>query len=299
MSYISLDISKPAFFLIIGEFTYDGSWEHPTTQHQSDFELILVNKGNLPLLINDRPFLAAPNTVLLIPPHAKVSGNGKLNQKIDFYWLHFYCDYQISQSLKSSGTDQVTLPSIFQIQNKNDILILLSELMNMEIERESNQVPLNFLTSAVISKLSIDYQNKKRSYTLSPLVHQSLEWIRANISAGLTIQNVAEHFGVSNAYLTQQFKKNIQLTPLQHLQKIKIQTAKVLLIRTNLPIYEISENSYFKTEKNFMRIFKKQTGLTPLSYRKHFSYQYQNNPFVDPRIPIPRKIQEKYDIKYK
>lgn len=298
MVYTAFDISKPVSFFFIGEFSFTGTWEHPTSVHQADFELILVEKGTLSLLVNHHPYVATPGTVLLIPPYAEVHGNGKVNQAIDFYWLHFYCHYQVMTSPKDCIDNQVILPTKFSLNNQPDILILLSELMNLETNRKLNRLPLDFLTATVLTKLSVDYQHKQGEITLSPLVEQSLEWVRANISTDLTIQKIATHFEVSNAYLTQQYKHDLHTTPLQHLIRLKIQTAKVLLVQTNLPVYKVSQNSYFKNEKNFMRIFKKQTGLTPLNYRKHFAYRHQNNPFVDPSIPIPREMQEKYHIKY-
>lgn len=299
MDYMALDISKPVFLFFIGEFSFDGNWEHPSNTHQADFELILAEKGTLSVLVNDHPFILKPGDVLLVPPYAKVTGNGRMTQQINFYWLHFYSDYKVVDSMDGQATDQLIFPSKFRIKDTNDILILLSELMNMELDRDSNQLPLNLLTTAILAKLNVEYRSKSTSSHQSTLVSQALEWIRANISMDLSIQDVAQHFEVSNAYLTQQFKKDLNITPLQHLLGLKIQAAKVLLIKTNLPVYEISENSYFKNEKNFIRVFKKHTGITPSNYRRHFAYQHQNNPYVDPSIPIPREMQEKYHIKYK
>lgn len=299
MSYLALDISKPAFLFFIGEFSFDGTWEHPVNAHQADFELILPQTGTLSILVNDHPFILKPGDVLLVPPYAKVTGNGTMTQQINFYWLHFYCDYKVVDSPTDGSKDQLIFPNQFRIKDNGDILILLSELMNMELDRTTNQLPLNLLTTTILAKLNVEYHRKSINAHPSTLVSQALEWIRANMSVDLSIKNVAEHFEVSNAYLTQQFKRDLNTTPLQHLLGLKIQAAKVLLIRTNLPIYEISANSYFKNEKNFIRVFKKHTGVTPSNYRKHFTYHHQNNPFVDPSIPIPREMQEKYNIKYR
>lgn len=299
MSYLALDISKPAFLFFIGEFSFDGQWEHPVNQHQADFELILAEKGTLSILVNDRPFILKPGDVILVPPYAKVTGNGKMTQQINFYWLHFYCDYKVVDSIDDESKDQLIFSSKFHVRDINDILILLSELMNMEMDRKTNELPLNLLTTTILARLNIECSRRAKNTHLSALVSQSIEWIRANISTDLSIKDVAQHFEVSNAYLAQQFKHDLNITPLQHLLGLKIQAAKVLLVKTNLPIYEISENSYFRNEKNFIRVFKKHTGITPSNYRRHFAYHHQNNPFVDPSIPIPREMQEKYHIQYK
>lgn len=116
MSYLALDISKPAFLFFIGEFSFDGQWEHPVNQHQADFELILAEKGTLSILVNDRPFILKPGDVILVPPYAKVTGNGKMTQQINFYWLHFYCDYKVVDSIDDESKDQLIFQASFTLE---------------------------------------------------------------------------------------------------------------------------------------------------------------------------------------
>lgn len=85
--------------------------------------------------------------------------------------------------------------------------------MNMELDRTTNQLPLNLLTTTILAKLNVEYHRKSINAHPSTLVSQALEWIRANMSVDLSIKNVAEHFEVSNAYLTQQFKRDLNTTP--------------------------------------------------------------------------------------
>ena len=51
-------------------------------------------------------------------------------------------------------------------------------------------------------------------------------------------------------------------------KEFKLEYAKIRLIYYNDSIEEISENLNFSTREHFSYFFKKETGITPLSYRK-------------------------------
>ena len=50
-----------------------------------------------------------------------------------------------------------------------------------------------------------------------------------------------------------------------------MQEARRLLRNTNLRIYEVSEACGYKNELYFSRVFVKENGLTPISYRRSFT----------------------------
>ena len=57
-------------------------------------------------------------------------------------------------------------------------------------------------------------------------------------------------------------------TALQHIHHHLIQLAKTYLVQTEMSVQEISDSLYFESPNYFSRFFKKNTDLTPLTYRK-------------------------------
>ena len=53
--------------------------------------------------------------------------------------------------------------------------------------------------------------------------------------------------------------------------KAKIDEANFMLTDTNMTILEISSSLGFADSHNFMKVYKKLTGLTPSEYRNAFS----------------------------
>ena len=57
-------------------------------------------------------------------------------------------------------------------------------------------------------------------------------------------------------------------TPMQYLNKIRIDKAKEMLLHTDDKIVEISQTVGIENANHFIRLFKEKTGVTPLTYRR-------------------------------
>jgi transcriptional regulator GlxA family with amidase domain len=60
------------------------------------------------------------------------------------------------------------------------------------------------------------------------------------------------------------------LTPIAHVQRLRIEDAKRRLERTDTPVDEISWRVDYEDPAFFRRLFKRVTGLSPDAYRKRF-----------------------------
>lgn len=102
------------------------------------------------------------------------------------------------------------------------------------------------------------------------------------MSNQLTVEEIADHNNFNPDYLTRMFKRVLGITTRQYLNRIKIETASSLLIRTGMPIKEVAANSFFNDTRTFLRCFKAMTGLTPTEYRQSNCEIHHNNPHIDP-----------------
>ncbi|GEN56148.1 hypothetical protein GCM10012290_06980 [Halolactibacillus alkaliphilus] len=82
-----------------------------------------------------------------------------------------------------------------------------------------------------------------------------------------TIKTIADSLFVNKNYLADTFKKETGITLGDYLTKVKIKRAQVLLQTTQLKLYEISDQLGYRHPEYFSRVFKKETGLTPQTYR--------------------------------
>jgi LacI family transcriptional regulator len=97
---------------------------------------------------------------------------------------------------------------------------------------------------------------------------KALRFMREHVSAGVSVDQVALHAGMSRRTLEQKMKRLMQRSPADEIRILRLNQAKQLLQSTMLSIPEVSERSGFGTVEHFITFFKKSTGVTPLQYAK-------------------------------
>lgn len=83
-----------------------------------------------------------------------------------------------------------------------------------------------------------------------------------------SLDELALEYHINKFRLCREFAKYYEYTPIQYLNKIRIDKAKELLLSTDEKIVEISQMVGFENTNHFIRLFKEKTGVTPLTYRK-------------------------------
>lgn len=99
------------------------------------------------------------------------------------------------------------------------------------------------------------------------LISQIQFWLQTNLNSALTLNEIAQQFGISQRTFTRRFKTATGVNANQYWQKLKIETAKELLAASNLSIQEIAFQVGYQDQTNFTRLFKQTLNLTPKAYR--------------------------------
>ncbi|HAL9674985.1 TPA: helix-turn-helix transcriptional regulator [Escherichia coli] len=103
------------------------------------------------------------------------------------------------------------------------------------------------------------------SMTINAIIH----YIEDNIkNKNINIDNMVSYSGYSRTYLQLIFKKIVGIPLGKYIQLRRIIYAALLLRQTNLSLFAISELSHYDSQQTFTREFKKNTGYTPMQYRK-------------------------------
>ncbi len=104
---------------------------------------------------------------------------------------------------------------------------------------------------------------------LSPLVRRAREYIRDYYGdPELTLEAFARNLQVSPVYLSRVLKKELGDSFVALLTHTRIRKAIELLNTTDLPIYEIAEQSGYDSQHYFSTAFKKVMGVSPNQYRR-------------------------------
>lgn len=98
-------------------------------------------------------------------------------------------------------------------------------------------------------------------------LRQVTEFIADNYSKDLKLNELAHVAGMSSFHFVREFKRTTGTTPHQYLIKFRIERAKALLAKNELPLTEVGLRSGFSHQSHFTRLFRRITGTTPHSYR--------------------------------
>jgi len=93
-------------------------------------------------------------------------------------------------------------------------------------------------------------------------------YIDSNIYSDISLDLMAEHFGITKMHIIRVFKRKFDITPMQYLIDKKISVAKSLLSGTVMPIKEIAALLRYSNTQHFSSSFKNATGVTPNKYRQ-------------------------------
>ena len=87
----------------------------------------------------------------------------------------------------------------------------------------------------------------------------------------LSLKVLAHEFGFSSNYLSVLLKKELGLPFQDYLIQERMKKAKILLLTTDLKIYEIAEQVGFEDMNYFSSRFKQIVGKTPRQFKKEES----------------------------
>ena len=99
-------------------------------------------------------------------------------------------------------------------------------------------------------------------------MRQATEYIHQHYDCDIQAKDIAAVVNLHPVYLQRIFKSNMNQTLTEYMAELRIEKAKMLLARTDVPIIEIADYVGFNSRQYFSALFKKHTGYSPAAYRK-------------------------------
>lgn len=95
-----------------------------------------------------------------------------------------------------------------------------------------------------------------------------LAHIHRNLYKDISIETLAGVACLTIPYFIRTFKRELGLSPLQYINRKKVERAELLLLTNDMPVKEISYMLGYNDHSYFIRLFRKLTGTTPQEYRR-------------------------------
>ena len=111
---------------------------------------------------------------------------------------------------------------------------------------------------------------RKKTTDYSHLTISALYYLEHSYAQAVTVQSMAAELDVSPNHLISQFKKEVGITPLAYLNRIRMQHAAHSLAHSRAPIHEIAESVGIMDANYFVKRFKSEFQDTPSQYRAKY-----------------------------
>jgi transcriptional regulator GlxA family with amidase domain len=134
--------------------------------------------------------------------------------------------------------------------------IYCSKIFQIEIERTSQSPFFIFQTQ------------KKHG---DDVISQAQTYIEENLAAKISFENLASKLAVSRRNFDRRFVKATGNTPVEYLQRVKVEVAKKTLEEGRRTIFEVMSEVGYSDDKAFREVFKRITGLSPLDYKEKYN----------------------------
>ena len=117
-------------------------------------------------------------------------------------------------------------------------------------------------------RVLLEYMEKQYSRKQDDIMLRARKFIVDNYAnPELSASSVATYTGLSEKYFSTRFTKETGSTFIAYLTDLRMMKAKELLLKTDFKTYEIAALAGYNSAEHFIRVFKKNTGITPSEFR--------------------------------
>ena len=101
----------------------------------------------------------------------------------------------------------------------------------------------------------------------NPYIRNALQYMSNNYDQHLDLKIVADHIGLSPSYFSTLFRKTVGISFREHLNWIRVEESKSLLLGKKHTLAEIALSMGFPDQSYYCKVFKKYVGVTPGQYQ--------------------------------
>lgn len=97
------------------------------------------------------------------------------------------------------------------------------------------------------------------------------EYIEEHFTEKIGVEQLAGQIATSSRNFVRRFKKATNNTPIEYIQRVRMEAAKKQLESTTSTVHQVMWSTGYSDDKTFRKLFKRYAGLTPLAYRNKYN----------------------------
>ena len=255
-----------------------------TTPHRTGFyHIIWFQKGSPVHFIDFNPVNIKPNTVLFLNKDIvlRFDNKGNFDGKAILFTDSFFCKTKSDTKFLQSTILFNDLFAVSQLQLHNSSIQFgqLFQEMETELTNKKDNYQSDILQNQLHNLLLLsDRERRKQNFTevkkSADLDYVMLfkDLLENQFNKQKLVSNYAGQLRVTQKRLNQATSKILDKSPKEIIDERIMLEAKRLLAHTNLSVKEIGFALGFDESTNFTKYFRKHHKITPIEFRKSFSF---------------------------
>lgn len=180
-------------------------------------------------------------------------------------------------TMKGVDTDYIKIDKIFK--DCYNIITLDSEFVFAELVTKIIELIMTLFSMKQETNGVPELFSQNPSQNLINIVGIIKSKLNQNIR--FSLDELCKEVHISKSYLCHLFKNQTGKTVMEYVYELKIEKSKLLLLNTDMKIYEVSDLLCFASSTAFCKMFKKVVGLSPLEFKRsndgNFKQKFNND----------------------
>lgn len=239
------------------------------------FEMLLsVKSGKIEVLYGGKSIVCSEGDVAIIPCDTPYTVFAKCDSVVTYVMF----EARIYTVLRIFSL--FDFPSVFVGDDKNTLFSSCEKIADMcgendftntRLENAVRTVSLLYGIVADITEKSVTRKSFEREAGKLSAMSDVLLYIGNNISGNIMQETLSDIASLSPDAFYREFKNAIGDAPKDYIIAEKLRLARAMLVKTSLPIGEISKAVGYENQFYFSTLFRKKYGISPTEYKKSVS----------------------------
>ena len=255
------------------------------------FELVLIKEGEGTQCINYNDYTYTKNSMFLLPPLKCHSFT--IEKPTRFVFLKFTDSFFKNVNRITIDRNEWFKEAAYILSNYNQLPgdIIKNEMdrdhlnslvtMILQESRNYGEESVNLVTSLMTSVLELLIRNiKKGSYFEVPKnnsddrITKMLTYINENIDKTelLKVENLADVFMMSATYVSEYFKKQVNMSLREYIIKAKLKLVEIRLLNSDFTLTQIADELGFTDVSHLSKTFKRYAGTSIREFKNNGEY---------------------------
>ncbi|MCJ8014603.1 AraC family transcriptional regulator [Paenibacillus sp. KQZ6P-2] len=282
MNCLELTIPPLPQLVTIGHSIWQPGQQH-LIRSFNVYDMLLVIRGTLFMSEDDAAYEVTEGSILVLEPNRLHVGHRPCEEETEIYWIHFVHPApvrtiesgQIPWSIpftKSTNLDVTPHQQVMYIPKFTGlhipvILPFLQQMLELhQTLSPATSLPLQTQIAGLLTELQMAVRSQYVSRSRL-LCDQTIAYLQQHLTRPFDAKHMEETLHFHFDYLARCLKKYTGLSPLQYKHELQIKKAKSLLENTGLSVSEIGVQVGIENTNYFIRLFRKQMGISPGQYR--------------------------------